>query len=75
MALDENTELMRKMLKAGNTLVRLTRYAQIGVTPSQENFRKAADYFENVSRVVDDKLRSVDQQTASQRLRGLGMKG
>jgi len=75
MALDENTELMRKMQAAGSTLVRLSRYAQIGVTPSRENLRKAADYFESVSRIVDDKLRNLEQQAATRRLRGFGMKG
>jgi len=75
MALDENTELMRKMQTAGGTLVRLSRYAQIGVAPSRENLRKAADYFESVSRIVDEKLRSIDQQAATQRMRGFGMKG
>jgi hypothetical protein len=75
MALDESVELMRKMQQAGTNLVRLARYASIGVTPSRENMQRAANYFESVSHRLDPILRETEQQQATQRMRGLSMKG
>lgn len=75
MSLDENIDLTRKLQNAGRTLVRLSRYGALGISPSRENLQKAADYFESVSARLDPILKSVEANKSVQRVRSLGMRG
>ncbi|AMR78564.1 hypothetical protein [Cupriavidus nantongensis] len=75
MSLDENIDLTRKLQHAGQTLVRLSRYGALGITPSRDNLQKAADYFESISAKLEPILKSVEATKSVQRVRPLGMRG